>query len=96
MVVVADVPPPPRVVTPPVVVVVPVAPVPVPLMVADSRVVEVVVVLVSVEPQEVSRIAERAIAGARMVSFFIFEFAVPPQFGTELLVSRMRSQVFPG
>ena len=39
---------------------------------ADSRVVEVVVVVVSGVEQEVSTSAKSATAGARMVSFFIF------------------------
>jgi hypothetical protein len=65
---------PPRVVVPPVVVVVPVAPVPVPLIVADSREVDVVVVVVSVLPQDVSRSADKAIAGVKSVSFFIVGF----------------------
>ena len=72
--------PPPRVVVvvaaaPPVVLAAPVvAVVPVPLIVADSRVVDVVVVIVSVLPQEVSRSAATARTGARRVNFFTVLF----------------------
>ena len=70
--------PPPRVVvvalappvpTAPLVVVV--VPVPAPVIVADSRVVEVVVVVVSGVLQEASTSVKTATAGARIVSFFI-------------------------
>jgi hypothetical protein len=68
--------PPPRVVVvaaaPPVVVAPPdVVVVPVPLIVADSRVEDVVVVVVSVLPQELKRSAHRASAGMMNVIFFI-------------------------
>ena len=59
--------PPPRVVAPTPVVEV----VPVPLIVADSRLVDVVVVVVSVLPQEVRRSPQSATAGVKRVMFFM-------------------------
>ena len=71
VVVVALVPPRVVPVAVPVVVVLPVAPVPV--MLADSREVLVVVVVVSGELHDVAITAAIARTGSRIVSFFIFE-----------------------
>lgn len=67
----AYIPPPRVVVVAPPVVVAPVV-VPVPLTVADSRLVDVVVVVVSVVPQDVSSKAETATSGKRIANFFMF------------------------
>ena len=62
---------------------------------ADSRTVVVLVAagagVSTTVVQEVKTVAASARAGTRMISFFIFEVVVLPQFGTEPLVSRMCS-----
>ena len=65
---------------------------------ADSRTVVVLVAVgVGVSTtvvHEVKTVAARASTGARMISFFISRIVFHPQFGAELLVSRMPSGVF--